>query len=112
MREHLGNPSQAHRWLARGAMTLASWVVAFLVIMVLLTVFGDELESLPLTLRTFVISGVLTALMANLAMPVLSVAITCWGPVRRGATLSGAADGPDPRLAGESGAQAPASEMP
>jgi antibiotic biosynthesis monooxygenase (ABM) superfamily enzyme len=112
MREHLGNPPQAHRWLARGAMTLASWVVAFLVIMALLTVFGDELESLPLTLRALVISGVLTVLMANLVMPVLSVAITRWGPMRRRATLSGATGGPDPRLAGESGTQAPASEMP
>lgn len=84
MREHPDNPSHARRWLARGVMTLGAWVVAFLIIMVLFTVFGDELESLPLALRALVISGALAALMANLVMPVLSVAIAHWlaGPPR------------------------------
>lgn len=78
MREHPDDPSHARRWLARGVMTLGAWVVAFLIIMVLFTVFGDELESLPLALRALVISGALAALMANLVMPVLSVAIAHW----------------------------------
>jgi hypothetical protein len=42
------------------------------------------LESLPLAWRALVISGVLVALMVNLVMPVLNVAIARWlsgGPV-------------------------------
>jgi antibiotic biosynthesis monooxygenase (ABM) superfamily enzyme len=53
--------------------------VAFVVATALLTLFGDELGSLPLALRALVISGVLVALMVNLVMPVLSVAIARWG---------------------------------
>jgi antibiotic biosynthesis monooxygenase (ABM) superfamily enzyme len=60
------------------AQTLAAWLVAFLTVTTLLTLFGDELAALPLALRALVISGVLVALMANLVMPVLSVAVTRW----------------------------------
>lgn len=56
-------------------MTLGAWLVAFVVVLMLLTLLGDELESLPLALRALVISGVLVSLMANLVMPVLSLAI-------------------------------------
>jgi antibiotic biosynthesis monooxygenase (ABM) superfamily enzyme len=49
--------------------------VVFGVVTALLTVFGDELGSLPLALRALVISGVLVALMVNLVMPVLSAAV-------------------------------------
>jgi hypothetical protein len=73
--EHLDNPSRAPRWLAPVATTLGAWLVAFLVVTALLTVFGDQLGSLSLTLRALVISGVLVALMVNLVMPVLSVAV-------------------------------------
>jgi antibiotic biosynthesis monooxygenase (ABM) superfamily enzyme len=59
-------------------MTLGAWLVAFVVVLALLTALGDELESLPLALRAFVISGVLVTLMANLVMPVLNVAIARW----------------------------------
>ena len=59
-------------------MTLAAWLIAFGVVMALLTFLGDELQSLPLALRALVISGVLVSLMANLVMPVLSVAIARW----------------------------------
>jgi hypothetical protein len=44
----------------------------------LLSLFGDELGSLPLALRALVISGVLVALMVNLVMPVLNAAIARW----------------------------------
>jgi hypothetical protein len=63
--------------------TVAAWVVAFLVVTALLTVFGDELGSLPLALRALVISGVLVALMVNLVMPASSVAIAGWVAARR-----------------------------
>jgi antibiotic biosynthesis monooxygenase (ABM) superfamily enzyme len=59
-------------------MTLGAWLVAFVVVLALLTLLGDELESLPLALRALVISGVLVSLMANLVMPVLNVAIGRW----------------------------------
>jgi antibiotic biosynthesis monooxygenase (ABM) superfamily enzyme len=55
--------------------TAAAWLVAFLVVMTLLTLFGEELQSLPLPLRALVMSGVLVILMANLVMPVLGPAI-------------------------------------
>lgn len=76
--EHLDTPSRAPRWLAPVVTTLAAWLVAFLVVTALLTLFGDELGSLPLALRALVISGVLVALMVNLVMPALSVAVSRW----------------------------------
>jgi antibiotic biosynthesis monooxygenase (ABM) superfamily enzyme len=74
----LDKPSRAPRWLAPVATTLGAWLVAFLVVTALLTVFGDELKSLPLTLRALVISGVLVALMVNVVMPVLGTAVARW----------------------------------
>jgi antibiotic biosynthesis monooxygenase (ABM) superfamily enzyme len=58
--------------------TLAAWLVAFLVVTALLTLFGDQLGSLPLALRALVISGVLVALMVHVVMPVLSAAVARW----------------------------------
>jgi len=67
------------RWLlARLAATLGAWLAAFLTVTALLTLFGDELKSLPLALRTLVISGVLVLLMANLAMPIVNRVVTRW----------------------------------
>jgi antibiotic biosynthesis monooxygenase (ABM) superfamily enzyme len=73
--EQLDNPSRPPRWLARVATTLGAWLVAFGVVTALLTLFGDELGSLPLALRALVISGVLVVLMVNLVMPLLSVVV-------------------------------------
>jgi hypothetical protein len=64
--------------LTRLVTTLAAWLVAFLTVTAILTLFGDELKSLPVPLRALVISGVLVALMTNLVMPVLSAAIARW----------------------------------
>jgi antibiotic biosynthesis monooxygenase (ABM) superfamily enzyme len=70
----------------RAATTLAAWLVAFGVVTTLLTLFCDELGTLPPALRALVISGVLVTLMVNLVMPVLSVAVARWvgggGPTR------------------------------
>jgi antibiotic biosynthesis monooxygenase (ABM) superfamily enzyme len=81
---HRDNPSRPPPWLARAVTTLGAWLVAFLVVTALLTLFGDELGSLPLALRALVISGVLVALMVNLVMPVLNAALARWpaGPRR------------------------------
>jgi antibiotic biosynthesis monooxygenase (ABM) superfamily enzyme len=60
------------------ATTLGAWLIAFVVVTALLTVFGDVLKSLPLTLRALVISGVLVALMVNVVMPVFSTTVAHW----------------------------------
>lgn len=95
-REQLAGPSPARPWLAPVATTLAAWLVAFLVVTTLLTLLGDELGSLPLALRALVISGVVVALMANLVMPIVSVAVTRWvaegGTEPTGRTGGGQAD--------------------
>jgi antibiotic biosynthesis monooxygenase (ABM) superfamily enzyme len=72
------NPSPPPPWLAPVATTLGAWLVAFLVVLTLLTLFGHELGSLPLALRALVLSGLLVALMVNLVMPVLNVALARW----------------------------------
>jgi antibiotic biosynthesis monooxygenase (ABM) superfamily enzyme len=59
-------------------MTVGAWLVAFAVVLALLTLLGDELNSLPLALRALVMSGILVFLMANFVMPILSVAIERW----------------------------------
>ena len=86
----LDEPSRAPRWLAPVATTLGAWLVAFLVVTALLTVFADELASLPLAVRALLISGVLVALMVNLVMPLLSGALARWlagsPPATAGAT--------------------------
>jgi hypothetical protein len=88
--EHSPDDAPARRPLAAMLMTLGAWLVAFLVALALLTALSDELESLPLALRAFVISGVLVTLMANLVMPILNVAIARWltGTPTRGARAS------------------------
>ena len=69
---------RTHRWLAQAVTTLAAWLVAFAVVTALLTLFGNELGTLPLALRALVISGALVALMVNVVMPALSDAIGRW----------------------------------
>ena len=67
-----GRPSRVPRWLARIVMTITAWPFAFLTVLVLFTVFRDELGSLSLATRALVVSGVLVTLMANVVIPVLS----------------------------------------
>jgi antibiotic biosynthesis monooxygenase (ABM) superfamily enzyme len=72
------------------ATTFSAWLVAFLVVLIFLSLLGDELGALPLALRALLISGVLVALMVNLIMPVVGRLVTRWmagapptGPARR-----------------------------
>jgi antibiotic biosynthesis monooxygenase (ABM) superfamily enzyme len=83
MSEPSRDRARGRRRLAQMVITLCAWLVAFVVVLALLTVLGDELESLPLALRALVISGVLVFLMVNLVMPLLSVAVKRWltGPM-------------------------------
>jgi antibiotic biosynthesis monooxygenase (ABM) superfamily enzyme len=66
----------------RLVMTLAAWLVAFLIVTSLLELFGDALASLPLPVRALVISGVLVTLMTNVVMPLLHSAIARPRPER------------------------------
>jgi antibiotic biosynthesis monooxygenase (ABM) superfamily enzyme len=75
MNERSDNSPAHSRLLAKVATTIAAWVVAFLVVTVLLSLFGDQLAALPLAVRALIMSGVLVALMVNLAMPVVGVGI-------------------------------------
>jgi antibiotic biosynthesis monooxygenase (ABM) superfamily enzyme len=77
----IDKPARAPRLRAQATMTLAAWLIAFLVVMGLSTLFNDELTSLPLPVRALVLSGVLVALMVNLVMPLLSAALS--GGIRR-----------------------------
>jgi antibiotic biosynthesis monooxygenase (ABM) superfamily enzyme len=70
------------RWLVRLTTTLAAWLVAWLVVVALLSVVGDQLGSLPLALRALAISGVLVGLMANLVMPILGRVAERWSSTR------------------------------
>jgi hypothetical protein len=69
------NPRRPQRWLVAAVTTVTAWLVAFLVVMALLTLFREQLASLPVALRALVISGVLVTLMVNLVMPVLGGAV-------------------------------------
>jgi antibiotic biosynthesis monooxygenase (ABM) superfamily enzyme len=65
-------------WRISLVMTLAAWLVAFVIVTALFEVFGAQLASLPLAARTLVISGVLVTVMMRLVLPVLSGAVRRW----------------------------------
>jgi antibiotic biosynthesis monooxygenase (ABM) superfamily enzyme len=64
-------PSVPRPWAVKLAMNLGAWLVAWGTVFALLSLFGEQLRSLPLALRALVISGALVALMLNLVMPLL-----------------------------------------
>jgi hypothetical protein len=91
MRGQLITSALGRPLLARLATTLAAWLVAFLLVLALLSVLGDELGSLPLAVRALVISGVVVTMMTGLVMPALNVAVGRWlaRPTRRPAPVMG-----------------------
>ena len=66
------------RRLAPVARTLAAWLAAVLVVVILLSLFGAQLASLPLAARALLMSGVLVILMVNVVMPAVGLAIGRW----------------------------------
>ena len=90
MKERNDNSSVHRPLLAKMATTIVAWVVAFLVVTALLSLFGDQLGALPLAVRALIMSGVLVILMVNLAMPVVSVGIgrLLTGPPTAGGSLT------------------------
>src|SRR4029453_9492535 len=95
------NPRRPQRWLVAAVTTVTAWLVAFVVVMALLTLFREQLASLPVALRALVISGVLVTLMVNLVMPVLG-----------GAGVRVLAGGIRPRLAGGPGQSGSRAQQP
>ena len=65
-------------WRIKLTMTLGAWLFAFLVVFTLLSVFKDELASLPLAARALVLSGVLVTVMTTVVQPALKTAIVRW----------------------------------
>ena len=60
-----------HPLLIRALITLAAWLVAFLILIALFAGFGGLIEPLSLTLKALLLSGVLVSIMGNLVMPFL-----------------------------------------
>lgn len=75
MGERVDNRPEVRQWRARLATMLAAWSAAFLLVLAILSFFGDELASLPLALRALVMSGVLMTVMSTVVMPALNVAV-------------------------------------
>jgi hypothetical protein len=97
------NPRRPQRWLVAAVTTVTAWLVAFVVVMALLTLFREQLASLPVALRALVISGVLVTLMVNLVMPALGGAVVRMLVSRTRPRLAG---GP-----GQSGIRAPQPQL-
>ena len=57
-------------------MALLAWPIAFGLVLTLLTVFKQQLASMPLAPRALVISAVLVSVMATVVMPLLTVAVS------------------------------------
>jgi antibiotic biosynthesis monooxygenase (ABM) superfamily enzyme len=57
---------------ARLTFLLLVWASAFVIVMALFLVFGDELRELPLALRALAISGVLSVSMSLVVTPLIS----------------------------------------
>lgn len=57
--------------IGRVATTLSAWLAAFLIVSVLVALFGEQLDSLPLAVRLLVMSGVMVIAMVNLVEPLL-----------------------------------------
>jgi hypothetical protein len=58
--------------LARLARVLLTWSAAFLIVVALLSAFGQQLKAMSLQLRALTVSGVLVIAMNVLVMPTLS----------------------------------------
>lgn len=53
-------------------ITLAAWLVAYLIVLALLLLAGKQLQSLPPALDALIFTGILVPIMGNVIMPLLS----------------------------------------
>jgi antibiotic biosynthesis monooxygenase (ABM) superfamily enzyme len=65
-------PQKELAWHTRVATTLIAWAVAFGIVYIMLSLFGRQLESLPVALNALIFTGILVPVMGNLVMPIVS----------------------------------------
>jgi hypothetical protein len=78
---------------AKLVTTGMAWVVVYLLLLTLFSIFEDQLAALTLPVRLLVVSGVLVTLMANLVMPIVMRIVGAWigrRSIPRPAGVSGA----------------------
>jgi antibiotic biosynthesis monooxygenase (ABM) superfamily enzyme len=65
-------PLHIERQLVKLARILLGWLAAFLIVLALFAVFGEQLEAMPLQLRALTMSGALIIAMNFLVMPTIT----------------------------------------
>jgi hypothetical protein len=78
---------------AKLVTTGMAWLVVYLVLLTLFSIFEDQLAALTLPVRLLVVSGVLVTFMANLVMPMVMRIVGGWigrRSIPRSAGVSGA----------------------
>jgi antibiotic biosynthesis monooxygenase (ABM) superfamily enzyme len=55
-----------------------AWLVVYLLLLTLFSIFEDQLAALTLPVRLLVVSGVLVTFMANLVMPMVMRIVGAW----------------------------------
>jgi hypothetical protein len=81
---------------AKLVTTGIAWLVVYLLLLTLFSIFEDQLAALTMPVRLLVVSGVLVTCMANLVMPMVGRIVGAWiGPksVPRPAHASGSCIG-------------------
>jgi hypothetical protein len=63
---------------AKLVTTGMAWLVVYLLLLTLFSIFEDQLEALTLPVRLLVVSGVLVTVMANLVMPMVKRIVGAW----------------------------------
>jgi antibiotic biosynthesis monooxygenase (ABM) superfamily enzyme len=63
---------------AKLVTTGVAWLVVYLLLLTLFSIFEDQLAVLTLPVRLLVVSGVLVTLMANLVMPIVMRIVVAW----------------------------------
>jgi antibiotic biosynthesis monooxygenase (ABM) superfamily enzyme len=63
---------------AKLVTTGMAWLVVYLLLLVLFSVFEDQLAALTPPVRLLVVSGVLVTVMANLVMPMVMRIVGAW----------------------------------
>jgi len=79
---------------AKLVTTGMAWLVVYVLLLTLFSIFDDQLAGLTLPVRLLVVSGVLVTLMANLVRPMVMRIVGAWigrRSIRRPAGVSGAA---------------------
>ncbi len=70
-------------WVVRVLSTLGGWLVAFLIVFLMLTFYGEKLESLPHALSALIFTGILVPIMGNVVMPRVTAIVKHYLRVRR-----------------------------